>query len=278
MRRLRDEPGGADAIDDRAHALLRAVGPLAPASAARRDGIRRALLDRARRRRKGQALRRAVGVALGGGSAAVAGASIGRHFSAPERETAPLPAQAPPAPAAPRHPKGGPPTAHEVPPAAPTPALAPAPRVAPAAPPIAKPAPPPIEASRADPPATPRSEDPFDDDPKAAASRTGDGSRAPVSLGIGDDSTPDAALVVSAIKALRIDRDAPRAARLLDDYRRFHPDGALAEEALALEIEAAAEQGDPRAITIADRYLDRFPAGRFAHFARRVRLRFERSR
>ena len=50
---------------------------------------------------------------------------------------------------------------------------------------------------------------------------------------------------------------------MLDAYLQQYPDGALAEEALALAIEAALEQREPRARTLAATYLRRYPAGRW---------------
>ena len=49
----------------------------------------------------------------------------------------------------------------------------------------------------------------------------------------------DPSLVVSALQALRQDRYSQRAGRLLGAYLRTYPRGALAEEAVALSIEAA---------------------------------------
>jgi hypothetical protein len=83
----------------------------------------------------------------------------------------------------------------------------------------------------------------------------------------------DPALVVSAIQALRQDDDAERAGRLLAAYLRTHPRGALAEEAVALSIEAADARHSPAAATFADRYLKEYPRGRFRSAAERVLAR-----
>ena len=83
----------------------------------------------------------------------------------------------------------------------------------------------------------------------------------------------DPSLVVSAIQALRQDRDPERAGRLLDAYLRTHPRGALAEEAVALSIEAADARHSPAAATFAQRYLKEFPHGRFRSAAERVLAR-----
>jgi hypothetical protein len=83
----------------------------------------------------------------------------------------------------------------------------------------------------------------------------------------------DPSLVVSAIQALRQDRDPERAGRLLSAYLRTHPRGALAEEAVALSIEAADARHSPAAATFADRYLKEYPHGRFRSAAERVLAR-----
>jgi outer membrane protein assembly factor BamD (BamD/ComL family) len=85
----------------------------------------------------------------------------------------------------------------------------------------------------------------------------------------------ESALMLSAVQALRRDRDAERALVLLEDYLRLYPRGALTEEALALAIEAAAARGDgAAAVGFADEYLQRHPAGRFREAARRAKARF----
>jgi hypothetical protein len=85
----------------------------------------------------------------------------------------------------------------------------------------------------------------------------------------------DPSLVVSAIQALRQDRDPERAGRLLAAYLRTHPRGALAEEAVALSIEAADGRHSPAAATFARRYLREYPQGRFRSAAQRVLARPE---
>ncbi len=85
----------------------------------------------------------------------------------------------------------------------------------------------------------------------------------------GSDEEPT--LVATAVRALRRDHDAARAGALLDEYLRRWPDGALAEEAMALSIEAAqASGGDARPRALAIRYLQRFPSGRFVETAHRA--------
>jgi outer membrane protein assembly factor BamD (BamD/ComL family) len=80
--------------------------------------------------------------------------------------------------------------------------------------------------------------------------------------------------VFGAMQALRREGRPERAAKLLDDYRRRYPNGALAEEALALSVEAAIQRGDPRAKSLADSYLARYPSGQFRKAAERARALF----
>lgn len=81
-------------------------------------------------------------------------------------------------------------------------------------------------------------------------------------------SPSDVARVHEAAKALRGDRDPERALRLLESSEKVG--GPLAEEALALRIEAANASGDPRAKSLAQSYLSRYPAGRYGELARRT--------
>ena len=80
----------------------------------------------------------------------------------------------------------------------------------------------------------------------------------------------DPSALVEAVRALRSEHDARRAARLLDAYLRAYPHGALAEEALALQIEAAANLKSPRAALFARQYLRDYPGGRFRQAAQQV--------
>jgi hypothetical protein len=77
----------------------------------------------------------------------------------------------------------------------------------------------------------------------------------------------DPSRVVDAIQALRTDHDPVRAGRLLSEYLARYPHGALAEEAVALSIEAAAARHSPSATTFAERYLRQYPNGRFRRAA-----------
>jgi TolA-binding protein len=82
----------------------------------------------------------------------------------------------------------------------------------------------------------------------------------------GEDPTQ----VAEAVRALRKQGDFARAQALLEQYLKHNPHGALAEDALALSIEAAAARKDPRAADYARRYLARYPKGRFRAVAERA--------
>jgi hypothetical protein len=81
-----------------------------------------------------------------------------------------------------------------------------------------------------------------------------------------EDSGP----VVEAMRALRRDGDPVRARALLSRYLERYPTGTLAEEALALSIEAAGAHGDPDAAGLAARYLRLYPTGPFRPLARQT--------
>ncbi len=83
----------------------------------------------------------------------------------------------------------------------------------------------------------------------------------------------DPSRVAEAVRALRKQGNPARAQQLLDQYLRENPRGALAEDALALSIEAAAARKDPRAADYAKRYLARYPNGRFRGVAERALAR-----
>ena len=84
------------------------------------------------------------------------------------------------------------------------------------------------------------------------------------------ESSEDATHVVQAIQALRTERDPARAQALLNDYLRANPRGALSGDALALSIEAASAQHDPRAAEYARRYLASYPKGKYRDLAKRA--------
>lgn len=83
-------------------------------------------------------------------------------------------------------------------------------------------------------------------------------------------SSEDPSHVIEAIQALRTDKDPSRAQGLLNDYLKTHPRGVLSEDALALSIEAASAQHDPRAADYAKRYLAQFPRGKYRALATRA--------
>ncbi len=84
------------------------------------------------------------------------------------------------------------------------------------------------------------------------------------------ESSEDASRVVEAIQALRAGRDPARAQGLLDDYLKTHPHGVLSGDALALSIEAASAQSDPKAADYARRYLALYPKGKYRDLAKRA--------
>ena len=76
--------------------------------------------------------------------------------------------------------------------------------------------------------------------------------------------------MVQAIQALRTERDPARAQALLNDYLKANPYGSLSGDALALSIEAASAQHDPRAAEYARRYLVAYPKGKYRDLAKRA--------
>ncbi len=85
-----------------------------------------------------------------------------------------------------------------------------------------------------------------------------------------DTTEEDAALALAALTALRRDHDPARARAMVDAYLRAHPDGSMAEEALAIAIEAAAAHHDADAKALAARYLSLYPSGMFRALARKT--------
>jgi outer membrane protein assembly factor BamD (BamD/ComL family) len=73
------------------------------------------------------------------------------------------------------------------------------------------------------------------------------------------------------MRALRLDHDPVRARVLLSRYLERHPGGALAEEALAMSIEAAVAHHDPDAAALGARYLKLYPNGPFHTWARQTK-------
>ena len=82
----------------------------------------------------------------------------------------------------------------------------------------------------------------------------------------GDDTAP----VIQAMRALRVEGNPVRARALLDRYLARYPEGTLAEEALAMSIEAANVHHDGDAGALARRYLKLYPAGHFSALARQT--------
>jgi hypothetical protein len=80
----------------------------------------------------------------------------------------------------------------------------------------------------------------------------------------------DAATIMEAMRALRVERNPARARQLLGRYLEQSPNGALAEEALALSLEAAVARGDGDAAALAARYLKLYPSGPFQALARQT--------
>ena len=75
---------------------------------------------------------------------------------------------------------------------------------------------------------------------------------------------------MQAMRALRRDRDPALARSLSHAYLDRYPHGKLAEEALALTIEAALAHGDADAPALAERYLRQYPSGPFRGVARQA--------
>jgi len=81
-------------------------------------------------------------------------------------------------------------------------------------------------------------------------------------------SKEDTQAVVEGMRALRLERNPVRAREVLTGYLDRYPTGALAEEALALSIEAAVTHHDADAAALAAHYLQLYPAGPFSALAR----------
>ena len=81
----------------------------------------------------------------------------------------------------------------------------------------------------------------------------------------------EAALVLAGLRALRRQHDPAQAGVLLARYLNRFPQGVLVQESLAIAIEAAQARADRQtALQLATQYLERFPAGRFVHLARKT--------
>ena len=92
-------------------------------------------------------------------------------------------------------------------------------------------------------------------------------------------STPavgeDTSAVSAAMRALRVERNPARARGLLARYLSEHPNGNLAEEALAMSIEAAIAHHDADVADLASRYLRTYPQGSFQTLARQAKTATE---
>jgi outer membrane PBP1 activator LpoA protein len=77
----------------------------------------------------------------------------------------------------------------------------------------------------------------------------------------------ETALLLDAMRALRRQSDPARARVLLGRYLQQNPNGALAEEALAMSIEAAVAAHDGDAPALARHYLRSYPSGPFRSVA-----------
>jgi outer membrane protein assembly factor BamD (BamD/ComL family) len=77
----------------------------------------------------------------------------------------------------------------------------------------------------------------------------------------------DTSVVLEAMRALRLERNPVRARVLLARYLDRHPTGTLAEEALAMSIEAAVAHHDADAAALGARYLRLYPGGPFHELA-----------
>jgi hypothetical protein len=109
----------------------------------------------------------------------------------------------------------------------------------------------------------------------AATTKTRAGSKAALASSAAPPSSPnelteDTTPVLAAIRALRVEANPVRARRLLAGYLDRYPNGSLAEEALAMTIEAAVAHGDGDATVLARRYVRRYPGGHFSAMARRT--------
>jgi hypothetical protein len=86
-----------------------------------------------------------------------------------------------------------------------------------------------------------------------------------------DEEDQETQAVLAGMRALRVDHDPVRARTLLARYLERHPNGALAEEAVALTIEAALAHQDDDAGALGALYLRRYPGGPFKALALRAK-------
>lgn len=272
LQRLRDLPDPVAPELAAARDLLRPTRPLVP-SDERMQRVRQALRTRVPPPALvgSSLLLKATLLLLAAGLAA--GLLLGRPHSPPPRFQSPaLPPVVPPAAPAPGIGARGQPT--HPPAAPPRPPLA-APLTAPAARLHRRPR---LENQRAGLPAAPPPGAPAASPVAAAApplsAATRDAPPVPA-VEISDEVDPaEAALVLSATQVLRQRAEPARALALLSEYQRRFPQGALQEEALALNLECLVALSDPRAGARAREYLRRYPAGRFRAFAAAAAARY----
>lgn len=79
----------------------------------------------------------------------------------------------------------------------------------------------------------------------------------------GEVTKAESELVQEAVRALRRDHDPARARQRLTRYLKEYPAGLLAEEALALLVEAAAAMGAADAHDLAAQYAKQYPQGQY---------------
>jgi hypothetical protein len=91
--------------------------------------------------------------------------------------------------------------------------------------------------------------------------------RTPPAIPVAAAATEDASPVLEAMRALRLERNPVHARALLARYLEQHPTGTLAEEALAMTIEAAVAHHDADATALSARYLRLYPLGPFRSLA-----------
>ncbi len=254
MKRLRDEIDAGDPEAARMARLLAHAAPFAE-SAARMARVRRALDEPRRRPAAAWALRPAVVVAMALGVVAIAGAAVGRHFLLRPAH-APAPERLAPRPPAPV------PVPAPVPAPVPVPVPVPAPVLVPVPAPVVAPAPAPAPVA-APPPRQPARHKPAKAAPPAPALDPAK---------VVEEREPDfeTQIVHDAVQALRRDNDPSRAAMLLRFYLKKSPDGPLAEEALALAVEATRLEHPAESAALGRHYLARYPGGRFRAQAERA--------
>ncbi len=265
-RRLVDAPPPSQSLPSGAWALslLRSASPYRP-PIGRKQRVRLGL-GQAGKRRRSPLLRPAIAGLVLIGCGAAASAALGRWpdlvAQAYHRLLAPPPVDGPPAVEARAR--------HGAPHASPTPALS--------APALPSSSPAPVadiagEAVAAAAPGSsaathgPQSPIAVRPSPRVPSAAWRPRRAPPVVARVVAAPSEDTSPVLDAMRALRVDGNPARARALLAGYLERHPNGTLAEEALAMTIEAAVAHGDGDAAALARRYLRRYPAGHFSALA-----------